>query len=426
MAISHLYPTQRPALDLNFARQKRLDSRVTFTRGSTATYVDSDGLIKTAASGEARFDHDTDGNSLGLLIEEARTNFIADSRSSSLPQNGTTRITSSTVLAPDGTFAVRIGETNTLGKHGCYYSLSGLANNTQTTFSIYAKAAEKNWVSIGFQDVSFGYNKYTAFDLSTGTIGTNTHTGTIIFNPASASITPVGNGWYRLSVSRGTNAANAFVWMSNSNPTGSSYDGNAQFDYQGGTSSDGVYLFGAQVEEAPFGAQNPTSYIPTSGSTVTRSADVASMTGTNFSSWYNQSEGSFFAESKLLGFSNFAFTASVNGSDGYIDAPHRRQTDSVFYSVLHGPPGNTNQVLLVSQTTSLTSTSKAANAFRVNDYAYCLNGGTVLVDNLLNLPTPTSLSIGGQNGNYLLNGHISRLTYYSTRLPDATLQALTL
>jgi hypothetical protein len=219
-----------------------------------------------------------------LLIEEARTNFIADSRSSSLPQNGTTRITSSTVLAPDGTFAVRIGETNTLGKHGCYYSLSGLANNTQTTFSIYAKAAEKNWVSIGFQDVSFGYNKYTAFDLSTGTIGTNTHTGTIIFNPASASITPVGNGWYRLSVSRGTNAANAFVWMSNSNPTGSSYDGNAQFDYQGGTSSDGVYLFGAQVEEAPFGAQNPTSYIPTSGSTVTRSADVASLTN---SSIYN-------------------------------------------------------------------------------------------------------------------------------------------
>jgi hypothetical protein len=226
----------------------------------------------------------------------------------------------------------------------------------------------------------------------------------------TASISKRPDGWYRCVFVINDSVGETAAWQLGHDDS-SNVDG-----------TNGFYIWGMQVEAGSF----LTSYIPTSGSTVTRSADAASMTGTNFSSWYNQGEGSFFAESKLLGYSNFAFTASVNGSDGYIDAPHRRQTDSVFYSVLHGPPGNTNQVLLVSQTTSLTSTSKAANAFRVNDYAYCLNGGTVLVDNLLNLPTPTSLSIGGQNGNYLLNGHISRLTYYSTRLPDATLQALTL
>ena len=52
------YPTIRPSLDLVFDKVKRLDSRVTFTRDSVGTYVGTDGLIKTAAANEPRFDHD--------------------------------------------------------------------------------------------------------------------------------------------------------------------------------------------------------------------------------------------------------------------------------------------------------------------------------------------------------------------------------
>ena len=62
-------------LDLRFALQKTLDPRVTFTRASTATYVDGDGALRTATTNEARFNHSpTTGESLGLLVEEARTN----------------------------------------------------------------------------------------------------------------------------------------------------------------------------------------------------------------------------------------------------------------------------------------------------------------------------------------------------------------
>ena len=73
-------------LDLRFAQNKNLtdtvsgNNLVTFTRASSGTYVGSDGLIKTAATNEARFDHDlATGESLGLLMEEARTNLFVKS-----------------------------------------------------------------------------------------------------------------------------------------------------------------------------------------------------------------------------------------------------------------------------------------------------------------------------------------------------------
>jgi hypothetical protein len=57
------------SLDLQFARTKTLDPRITFTRASSGTFVGSDGLIKTATTNEPRFDHNpTTGESLGLLV----------------------------------------------------------------------------------------------------------------------------------------------------------------------------------------------------------------------------------------------------------------------------------------------------------------------------------------------------------------------
>ena len=74
------FPNVRPSLDLRFALAKKLDPRITFTRGSTGTYFGPDGLMKTAIENEPRFDHDPiTGQSLGLLIEESRTNLITNS-----------------------------------------------------------------------------------------------------------------------------------------------------------------------------------------------------------------------------------------------------------------------------------------------------------------------------------------------------------
>ena len=98
------YPSIRPTLDLNFAATKTLDRRITFTRDSLGTYVDDMGIIKYASNNTPRFDHDpVTGESLGLLIEESRTNQMIYSSdiTGDTAQNGT--ITGDATTAPDGT-----------------------------------------------------------------------------------------------------------------------------------------------------------------------------------------------------------------------------------------------------------------------------------------------------------------------------------
>ena len=68
--------TQIPSgatLDLSFMTPGTLDPRITFTRASTATYTDFNGVTQTAGVNAPRWDY-TGGSLRGLLIEEARTN----------------------------------------------------------------------------------------------------------------------------------------------------------------------------------------------------------------------------------------------------------------------------------------------------------------------------------------------------------------
>ena len=77
LEVTQEYPSIRPTLDLNFAATKTLDRRITFTRDSVGTYTDELGIVRTAPNNAPRFDHDpATGESLGLLIEDSRTNLL--------------------------------------------------------------------------------------------------------------------------------------------------------------------------------------------------------------------------------------------------------------------------------------------------------------------------------------------------------------
>jgi hypothetical protein len=259
MTIKQLYPTQRPALDLNFAQQNRLDSRVSLTRASIGTYVGSDGLIKTAASGEARFDHDpVTGESLGLLVEEARTNqFTYSDFGNAIWNAANISKISTNNAAPDGSnTAVLIGN-STGGTNGSFLRYALNVTGTKQTFTFYAKATTTGQSAfIDYYD--FGTTRARAgISLDDGNVTYVSQTGDGVITSANA-----GNGWWRCQLTLTPNGNGVFEWRAGN------YD------------SGDIYVWGVQLEAGSF----PTSYIPTSGSTVTRSADVASLTN---SSIYN-------------------------------------------------------------------------------------------------------------------------------------------
>ena len=268
--IANSLPLSKPSLLLDFANSRTLDPRITFNRASTATYTDADGLIKTAASGQARFDHNpTTGESLGLLIEEQRTNLLTYSENfdnAAWIKSNITIIANATT-APDGTLTADklVENTDTTVSHytgqNCSLSLS-----TAYTGTYYVKGAERTRCII-----TTGGDSWLAagvfIDLSNGTV--ISYSGTA--SSATVIITDAGNGWYKCSLTATTGASGAgarnFLVMPVLSGTTSSYTGD-------GTS--GIYIWGAQLEAGAFA----TSYIP-SNDTFTSRASAGSFIGSN-------------------------------------------------------------------------------------------------------------------------------------------------
>jgi hypothetical protein len=122
------------------------------------------------------------------------------------------------------------------------------------------------------------------FNLQTGTPGQQTG------NTNTPSITPVGNGWYRCSITYTATAASDLIIFNVAN-------GDGVFSFAGDNTS-GIYLWGAQLEAGAFA----TSYIPTTTATVTRAADISTSVATSVfeNSWYRQDEGTVFANARTL------------------------------------------------------------------------------------------------------------------------------
>ena len=282
------YPTVRPKYDLNLIRNRSIPPEYSYTRNSSGTYVGSDGLIKTAAINEPRFEFDAvTGESLGLLIEEARTNLITYSQTiSEVWAYNTYGPLNDVIVSPDGTMTgdkIRSSSGDNLSI-AVYRTSTTLATNSSYTFSIFAKSGE--WSRIGIR----GFYDGVSYRVPHVTVNLNTKQ---TINGTPPIITEFGGGWLRISV----------PFTTGSVPITSSYEINVEphntVNAQGtevGTGAEGIYLWGAQLEAGAF----PTSYIPTVASTVTRAADVASMTGTNFSSWYRQDQGTIYQSVKLL------------------------------------------------------------------------------------------------------------------------------
>jgi hypothetical protein len=228
-------------------------------------YIPTTSTINSAP----RFDHNpTTGESLGLLVEESRQNLLEYSEDISQWSSitgGSPTITPNADTAPDGTnTATLIENTGTTGYIG---DATAYTSGTTYTFSGYFKANDGDKVAIllyssgatsGFWN-SETFNVATTFDLTNGTF--TAFAGAVA--PTTSTITDAGNGWWRCSITA----------TATSNSSGANQ---LIRNMSGGT--EGIYVWGYQIEAGSF----PTSYIPTTGATATRAADVASISGSNF------------------------------------------------------------------------------------------------------------------------------------------------
>ena len=398
------YPTVLPTLDLDFANSKTLDPRITFTRASGGSYTDVNGLIKLAGVNEPRFDHDpVTGESLGFLVEESRTNLhlYSEDLSNWNAETGAT-ISSNAYLSPNGTQTAD-GINGTIDGSSAYI-ITTLSNATTYTFSVFLKyISGVTSIEIQIGDEPFS-RSLTTFNVQTGTLLSNTG-GTATVN----SIQNYGNGWYRYSITRTTAASGgAFIDINHRTTTPST-----------------VAVWGAQIEQGSF----PTSYIPTEGSSRTRAADVAGITGKNFSDFYRQDEGTFIGDWFTNGSANgqpFLLEASDSGRS--IILYIIRETAGTGRVGQYGATAGGDFDFLNLGVLANNQKAKLGLAYKKNDAAGVMNGGTLSTDTQTGTITPDRLGIGNLgnvSGGYQPNGCIKRITYYPKRLTNQQLQTLT-
>jgi len=352
----------------------------------------------------------------GLLIEEQRVNLAFRSQDFTdaawIPARATS--TADVTTSPDGTTnADRITADGTSGNHNISQNVTYTA--AAHTISVYAKKDTNDFMQLRFATAAIADGTgFANFDLNAGTVGT------IGAGLSAASITPAGNGWYRCTIS-GTTLAGAtnFAIYIVTNASATSAQSN--------TLATSIFLYGAQLEVGSFS----TSFIPTGSAQATRIADNVSMTGTNFSSWYNQSEGTFVASyiNPIVGPNRFpaVYAARIQANNS------SQNTNEVFLAT------SSSQSLIRISNVDQASNSftgaytpgtirTVATTYKVNDFAVAsngvLSGGT---DVSGNVPTTLNmLNIGFNTSSDVLNSHIRSISYYPVRWANAQLPSLTI
>jgi hypothetical protein len=376
----------------------RLQSQNT-TSGSS--YLGSDGLLKFAAEDEPRIEYGSDGSLKGLLIEEQRTNLVMHSEDLNLFFTGQSGVSIEPAAATEGPISAAqrmVADTST-----GFHRAAGTAlvqNSTDYTFSCFFKADGQNVCGLSvYTGTSFAAR--ASFDLST--VQETVSNG-------SATIKSVGGGWYHCAVTGATTGTTATVYI---------YV-NSLFSATGDDTS-GVFVYGAQLEAGSF----PTSYIPTSGSQQTRSADIASIPVSAFG--YNQDAGTWLMEWDTVDTGNVqAKYVLSSGSNARV--MYNNAGSTTFYSYDGSTPVST-----YTNPTAITFDGSHIKAAYAEDdggssvaHTGVLGTGSGASDLLPNYNPTYGWSIGNLNNNAnFLNGHIKSIQYFPRRLTNTQLQELT-
>ena len=357
----------------------------------TGGQVSGTPLLRTAAINEPRLEYDASGNPLGLLIEEARANQAKHSEDWTLypwtlRENSFSSSTNS--IAPDGTAGATRFYTNS---NVPAFLQQGCGGNV---------GAKTHTVSCWVRSTNGGADQ--TFRLKC------THSGVTDFFSNDKTAT---SEWKRFTFTE------TFISASNTAVIAGVVEDSSinQFD---------IEVWGMQVE---FDASFPTSYIPTSGSTVTRAADFASLPVERFA--YNQAQGSLVFYSKLFAEDNtsqfiYALSAEAGNSNNTIRL-YDSGTDNRLISNIRTNAANVATFNIDS--TAFDSPFKVFQSYKVNDFSAGIDGAVSGVDTGGAVPVNIKQwnFFSAQDSGSVASGHIKQIQYYPKRLSNTELQLLT-
>ena len=256
------------------------------------------------------------------------------------------------------------------------------------------------------------------YDLQNGTIYDSLAKTVTVF---SSEIKQMPNGYYRCIITADLGASSSTVlYVQTSN--GASIvlgDDRGRGQYQGDGTS-GIYIYGAQLEAGSY----PTSYIPTTTTTVTRSAETAN--GAGDASTFNDSEGVLMAEISALAndgtYKQIGIGNGVTGNEINISYDSTANRISVVYRV-----GNSYPVNLFVIGNSSTELNKIVFKYKANDFAFWLNGikQSVNTTNSTMISGLNNLKFASGSGASNFYGKTKQLQYYNSALIDSELEQLT-
>ena len=414
-----------PKISFDFTKGT-LDPLITFTRASSATYFDSAGVLQTAGNNVARFDYNPSTLAArGLFIEEQRTNSLRNStmQGAAVGTPGTAptnwAVTSATNnISRD---VVAVGTEDGISYIDIrWYGTASAQTDLFIRFdqpTQIAAASGQTWTLSFYSRLIAGslspLSASLFYILGLNSSGVQTEAFSGAYAPTSAALKT------QRIVRTATLAVATTAYVQNTSilriPNGSTVDFTLRFGLP-------------QLEQGAFA----TSVIPTSTTALTRSADVAAITGANFTNWFNSIEGTMVVSATVTSTTTDGTTrvlASIGDSSTFNETIYLARASSsanITANVIDGGVAQWASNTLGSATAN--TPFKTSMAYKLNDLGGSFNGAAAVTDSVATIPTVNSLSLG--NGSWsgatnYINGYLQSFAYYPTRLRNGTLQALT-
>lgn len=340
------------------------------------------------------------GGCPSLLLESSRTNINTQSEyfGSSSWNKARMSITDNALTSPEGVQnGANFVEDSTSNSHPLYDTFT-VSSGTSYTISMFVKKGSRDY----FRFNAATSSTITFFNLANGTV----HSGTGV-------IEDFGNGWYRCSMSFTATSTSEEIYIEPSiNGSSANYQGDGSVS---------MSIYGFQLESGSY----VSSYLPTYGTSTSRSADSCSLT--NASNLIGQTEGTLFAEFEINADNTNGYNRVLAVGDGtsnnriFIFA----QNTEVFRFYVAN--GGAAQVDIVSTTSILGGRHKVAFAYKENDFIAYVDGVQVGTDTSGTIPSCSNVYVGTHEAGSTqpLEGELSQAILFPTRLTNDQLAEIT-